>query len=65
MIESDSPEHKNFIENEQKNEYTILTGKLLPGESIACSDDPDMRIKKTEDGEVCLIKKCFLKNPFS
>ncbi len=64
MIEADSEKHKNFVEDEDDNSYTIRADKLVPGEQIACSDDADMIMQKNDDGTVTLIKKSFTKNCF-
>lgn len=64
MITKESAEYKNCIEKCDKLEYSIIPGNIPKGESIQCQDDEDMVIKLDENGEVCLIKKSYSKEPF-
>jgi hypothetical protein len=57
--------YKNFVEDYDERHYDIYSKYLDKGQEIVCPHDPDMLIKKTENGEVVAIKRSFLKSVFA
>ena len=64
-ITKESDRYDKIVTVYSAEKYEINKDELNPDECVVCPNDEDMLVSKDLDGQICLIKNSYSKNPFS